>query len=269
MASRRAQQARTVLVTGASSGIGEALARCFAQDGHHLVLVARSSDKLRALAGELRSAQGTEVMVVPSDLSRPHAAQALAATLARRKVVVDVLVNNAGVLEQGPFWDIPAARHQQLIDLNVSGLTAMLAQFVPGMRERGWGRVLNVASIAAFQPVPTLAAYAATKAYVLSLTESLSEELKGSGVSVTALCPGVTATPMVAKATEANDKLLAIPAFMVSDVGAVAADGYRACMRGEVIKVPGIVNLATTLASRATPRWLLRGVSGIVARRSL
>jgi uncharacterized protein len=269
MAIRRAKQARTVLVTGASSGIGEALALCFAKDGHHLVLVARSTDKLHALAGKLKSAHGTEVMVVPSDLSRPNAAQALAATLARRKVVVDVLVNNAGVLEQGAFWEIAADRHQQLIDLNVSGLTAMLAQFLPGMRERGWGRVLNVASIAAFQPVPTLATYAATKAYVLSLTESLSEELKGSGVSVTALCPGVTATPMVAKATEANDKLSAIPAFMVSDVAEVAADGYRACMRGEVIKVPGIVNLATTLASRATPRWLLRGVSGIVARRSL
>jgi short-subunit dehydrogenase len=151
----------------------------------------------------------------------------------------------------------------------VSGLTAMLAMFLPGMCERGWGRVLNVASIAAFQPVPSLATYAATKAYVLSLTESLSEELKDSGVRITALCPGITATQMVSRAAEANDKLSKLPAFMVGDAAEVAAEGYRACLRGEVIKVPGVVNLATTLASRATPKWLLRSLSGMVVRRNL
>jgi len=260
---------RTALVTGASSGIGEALARCFAHGGFDLVLVARSAGKLRALAAELQAAHGVSVRVQPADLSQPGAAQALAAALRRKGVAVDVLVNNAGVLEQGAFCDIEPARHQALIDLNVSALTGMLAQFVPGMRERGWGRVLNVASIAAFQPVPTLATYAATKAYVLSLTESLSQELKGSGVSVSALCPGITATPMVAKATEANDKLSSIPGFLVGDVAEVATDGYRACLRGEVIKVPGILNLATTLASRATPKWLLRNLSGMVTRRSM
>ena len=260
---------RTALVTGASSGIGEALARCFARGGFDLVLVARSADKLKALAAELQSAHGVAVRVQPADLSRPGAAQALAVALKRRRVTVDVLVNNAGVLEQGVFCDIAAARHQDLIDLNVSGLTAMLVQFLPGMRERGWGRVLNVASIAAFQPVPTLATYAATKAYVLSLTESLSEELKGSGVSITALCPGITATQMVSRAAEANAKLSKLPAFMVGDAAEVAAEGYRACLRGEVIKVPGVLNLATTLASRATPKWLLRSLSGAVVRRSL
>jgi uncharacterized protein len=260
---------RTVLVTGASSGIGEELARCFAKGGFDLVLVARSADKLKALAAELQAAHGTTVRVQPADLSQPAAAAALAAALKRKHVTVDVLVNNAGVLEQGAFCDIAASRQQQMIDLNVSGLTAMLAQFLPGMCERGWGRVLNVASIAAFQPVPTLATYAATKAYVLSLTESLSEELKDSGVSITALCPGITATQMVSRAAEANDKLSKLPAFMIGDAAEVASDGYRACLRGEVIKVPGVVNLATTLASRATPRWLLRGLSGMVVRRSL
>jgi short-subunit dehydrogenase len=269
MATRRAKAVRTVLVTGASSGIGEALARCFARDGHNLVLVARRADKLHALSEELRAAHSTAVIVHSADLSQPGAAQALAAALKRKRVTVDVLVNNAGVLEQGAFCDIAAPRHQELIDLNVSGLTAMLAQFLPGMRQRGWGRVLNVASIAAFQPVPTLATYAATKAFVLSLTESLSEELKGSGVSVTALCPGITATQMVSRAAEANEKLSRLPGFLIGDAAEVAADGYRACMRGEVIKVPGVVNLASTLASRATPKWLLRSLSGIVARRSL
>jgi short-subunit dehydrogenase len=261
--------ARTVLVTGASCGIGEALARCFAKGGFDLVLVARSADKLRALAAELESAHGVPARVQPCDLSQPAAAAGLAAALRRRQVTVDVLVNNAGVLEQGAFCDIAPQRHQQLIDLNVSGLTSMLAAFLPGMRERGWGRVLNVASIAAFQPVPTLATYAATKAYVLSLTESLSEELKGTGVSVSALCPGITATQMVSRAAEANDKLARLPAFMIGDAADVAAEGYRACLRGEVIKVPGMLNLATTLASRATPKWLLRGLSGAVVRRSL
>jgi short-subunit dehydrogenase len=269
MARRRTKEARTVLVTGASSGIGEALAKCFARDGHDLVLVARSTGKLKELAVALAAEHGIEARVYTADLSQPGAAPALAAALARKQVTVDVLVNNAGVLEQGAFCDIPAQRHQELIALNVAGLTAMLSAFVPGMRDRGWGRVLNVASIAAFQPVPTLATYAATKAYVLSLTESLSEELKGSGVTVSALCPGVTATPMVAKAAAANDKLATLPAFLVGDVAAVAEEGCRACMRGEVIRVPGIVNLAGTLAARATPKWLLRGVAGMVARRSL
>ena len=260
---------RTALVTGASSGIGEALARCFAEGGFDLVLVARSADKLQALAGELQAAHGVNVQVQPSDLARPGAPAALARALERKGLAVDVLVNNAGVLEQGAFTDITAERHQQLIDLNVSALTAMLTQFVPGMRERGWGRVLNVASIAAFQPVPSLATYAATKAYVLSLTEALSEELKGSGVSISALCPGITATPMVSRATEANDKLSQLPRFLVGDAAEVAAEGYRACLRGEVIRVPGVFNLASTLAARATPKWLLRRLSGLVARRGL
>ncbi len=260
---------RTALISGASSGIGEELARCFAKGGFDLVLVARSADKLRALADELHAAHGTTVRVQPADLCHPGAAATLAAALRRKSLTVDVLVNSAGVLEQGAFCDIAPQRHQELVELNVAGLTAMLAQFLPGMRERGWGRVLNVASIAAFQPVPTLATYAATKAYVLSLTESLSEELKGSGVTVSALCPGITATQMVRRATEANDKLSRLPGFLIGDAAAVAAEGYRACLNGEVIRVPGWLNLAGTLAARATPKWLLRNFSGALVRNTL
>lgn len=269
MAKAASKNGRTVLITGASSGIGDALARCFARHGHSLVLVARSADRLQVLADRLTQAHGTSVTVLPADLSKPGVAATLAATLKRKHISVEVLVNNAGVLEQGAFCDIPAQRHAQLIDLNVAGLTAMLAAFVPGMRERGWGRVLNVASIAAFQPVPTLATYAATKAYVLSLTESLAEELKGSGVSVTALCPGVTATPMIEHAAEGNAKLSQLPRFLIGDAAKVAEEGYSACMRGDVIKVPGALNLAGTLAARATPKWLLRSLSGMVVRRGL
>jgi hypothetical protein len=269
MPARKIPPAPTALITGASSGIGEALARRFAKEGYALVLVARRADKLRSLAAELAAANGVPAVVQPADLTRPGAAQALASALKRKRVEVDVLVNNAGVLEQGAFCAIGAGRHQQLIDLNVSALTAMLAAFLPGMRERGCGRVLNVASIAAFQPVPTLATYAATKAYVLSLTESLSEELKGSGVTVTALCPGITATPMVDHATAANSKLSRLPRFLVGDAETVADEGVRACLRGDVIVVPGVFNLAGVLAARATPKWLLRAVSGAVARRGV
>jgi hypothetical protein len=255
-----------VLVTGASSGIGEALARCFARNGHRLVLVARRAGTLRRLAANLSAEFGVPALALPADLSRPQAAPALAARLARRRVAVDVLVNNAGVLEAGLFARMPARAHRQMIDLNVSGLAAMLAQFVPRMVRRGRGRILNVASIAAFQPVPTLATYAATKAFVLSLSESLAEELRDSGVTVTALCPGFTATPMLNRASKANARLARLPAVLVGDVEAVAAEGYRACMAGEVVAVPGALNVAATTAARAAPKWLVRRVAGALGR---
>jgi len=266
MANPASKGALTALVTGASSGIGVALAQCFARDGHRLVLVARSADRLRALAEQLNCEFGVRAVAMPADLSRPQAAAALAEALRRRRLTIDLLVNNAGVLEAGPFARMPARAHRQMIELNVAGLTAMLAQFVPGMVRRGRGRVLNVASIAAFQPVPTLATYAATKAFVLSLSESLAEELRDSGVTVTALCPGITATPMLSRATKANARLAQLPGALVSDVEEVAAEGYRACMAGEVIAVPGTLNLAATAATRAAPRWLVRRIAGAIGR---
>lgn len=257
----------TALITGASSGIGEALARCFARDGHRLVLVARSEDRLHALAAALHAEHGTPADVMAADLAVPGAAAALAQACKLKRRRVDVLVNNAGVLAQGAFNALPAAQHQQLIALNIAGLTAMLAAFLPAMLARGHGRVLNVASIAAFQPVPGLASYAASKAYVLSLTESLAEELRGSGVTVTALCPGITATGMLTGAAANNEKLSDLPSFLVGKVDAVAEQGYRACLAGEVIVVPGAMNRAATLAAGATPKWLLRRVAGALGRR--
>ena len=256
------------LITGASSGIGESLSHCFAAAGHDLVLVARSVDKLQALARLQMDTQNVLATVLPADLSEPQSAAALAATLKRRRLVPDVLVNCAGVLEQRAFVAMKPAAHQAIIDLNITALTAMLAHFLPLMVRRGSGRVLNVASIAAFQPVPLLATYAASKAYVLSLTESLSEELRGSGVTATALCPGITATKMLSAATAANQQLGRLPGFMVGKVDDVARQGFEACMRGDVICVPGGFNRAATLASRSTPKWLLRRVSGLVARKS-
>ena len=257
-----------MLVTGASSGIGEALARNFAAGGCDLVLVARSEDKLRSLAKALKASTGAKARVEVADLSRRGSARKLASALQKAGVEVDILVNCAGVVEHGRFAQMQAGAQQHLIDLNVSGLTDMLRHFLPPMIERGRGRILNVASIAAFQPVPGLATYAATKAYVLSLTESLSEELAGTGVCVTALCPGITATNMVAKVRKENQGLK-LPGFVVGDVEDVAGQGYRACMKGDVICVPGAVNLAATLTGRATPKWLLRRISGVMGRYSL
>jgi short-subunit dehydrogenase len=258
----------TVLVTGASSGIGETLAQKFSQRGYNVVLVARSTAKLTALAQQLESTSGNKVTVQTADLSRSGAAKKLATALKKLAIEIDILVNCAGVLEHGSFTDMTPAMHKGMIDLNISGLTDMLSYFLPPMIERGNGRVLNVASIAAFQPVPSLATYAATKAYVLSLTESLSEELADTGVTITTLCPGITATNMLT-AVEEGDDGLNIPNFIIGDVDDVAEQGYKACLKGEVICVPGAINIAATLSGRATPKWLLRKVSGIMGRYTL
>jgi short-subunit dehydrogenase len=261
-------QAEIVLITGASSGIGEELAKNFANGGFDLVLVARSEDKLKALASELESDTNAKVWVESADLSRRGAAKKLATSLDQQGIDVDILVNCAGVLENGNFVDLSGTSQQALIDLNVSGLTSMLSHFLPPMVARGKGRILNVASIAAFQPIPGLATYAATKAYVLSLTESLAAELSDTGVTVTALCPGVTATNMVTTAQE-NSGGFNLPAFMIGEVGQVATQGYQACLKGEVICVPGAVNQAATIMGRATPKWLLRRISGAMSRYTL
>jgi short-subunit dehydrogenase len=256
------------LITGASGGIGEALAHCFAEGGFDLVLVARSRDKLQELGKILAERYGVTALALPSDLSVVGNVDKLAAQLARRKLLVDVLVNNAGVLEQGAFAALDPVRQQGMIDLNISALTAMLTRFVPPMVARGHGRILNVASIAAFQPIPGLATYAATKAYVLSLSEALAEELRPDGISVTALCPGITETNMMRSAQEQNEQLQ-LPRFLVGDAYQVAHEGYLACMAGEAIRVPGAVNLATTLIARATPKWLVRRVGGLLARKTI
>ena len=259
----------TALITGASSGIGEALAHCFAAAHFNLILVARSEGKLKTLAKYLAQQHGIKAQVQTADLSQSGAADHLFAVLQRQHGVVDVLVNCAGVLEQGAFASIPHASHQQIIDLNISGLTAMLSAFVPHMVKRGTGRVLNVASIAAFQPVPTLASYAASKAYVLSLSESLVEELRGTGVTVTTLCPGITATNMLTQVAGANDKLAHLPSFLVGDVKQVAEMAFSACIKGEAICVPGMVNQAAMIASRSTPKWLIRRLGGLLGRKAL
>lgn len=255
-----------VLVTGASMGIGEALARRFARAGHDLVLVARSADRLAALAKELRNAHGVSVVAHVADLAADGEVDRLARSLARRRLAVDILVNNAGINHVGAFEEIPVANHDALIALNISAATALISAFLPGMIERGRGRILNVCSTSSFVPVPFMATYAASKAYLLSLTESLSEECRGKGVSFTALCPGVTATPMLDRMSVRNARFVRIIATTVLSVEEVADAGYQACMTGQVVRIPGNFNLAQAMTSRALPKWLTRRVSGMLGR---
>jgi len=269
MAEAKSKQREIALVTGASSGIGEALARRFAAGGFDLVLVARSVGKLRTLADALSAQHGIRAWVEPADLSAAEAAKALAARLARKKIRIDILVNNAGVNATGAFVRMPAEQSQRIIGVNAAASTAMLSHFLPPMVRRGHGRVLNVCSTSSFLPVPSMATYAATKAYLLSLTESLSEELKGTGVTITALCPGVTETHMKEVIDRANPQLSKQVALTVSKADDVAQEGYDACLAGEVIRVPGAVNLLTTLSGRAAPKWLVRRVLGFLGRKGL
>ncbi|MBL8490279.1 MAG: SDR family oxidoreductase [Rhodocyclaceae bacterium] len=256
------------LITGASAGIGAELARVMAAEGHDLVLVARSRDKLADLAAELRQGFGVDVRVHPLDLTARQATAQLADGLDAAGLEVDILVNNAGVIEVGPFQAMEAAAVARLTDLNIGALTALTRLMLPAMAARGRGRILNVASVAAFQPVPSMAVYAATKAYVLSFTEALSEEMRGTGVTLTALCPGLTDTNMMADIKSGSATARGIPGLLVSDPADVAREGYAAMMAGEVIRVPGVGNRLATGWSRVAPRWLVRYLAGLASRQA-
>ena len=245
------------LVTGASSGIGDALARVFAEKGFDLVISARREDRLTALADEL----SVDVVTVACDLSTPEGIEKLIAATAETKI--DVLVNNAGIAYSGDFSGQRIDDIQNMTNLNIIAPTALCHHFIGRMIKQGAGRILNVASVASFQPVPSMSAYAATKAYVLSLTESLSEECRGSGVYITALCPGLTKTDMVEDVQGSN-----VPEFLMSDPHDVAREGYDALMSGEVIRIPGVTNQAAIAWAKHQPRWLVRGLGGLLAKIS-
>jgi len=249
-----------VLVTGASAGIGRELARAFASKGRDLVLVARSHETTTGLARELIGTSGVNVKTIPADLSVAGAAEAIFEGLSRRGLSVDILVNNAGVLFEGDFSSIPLEDHLRLLQINVVALTALTRLFLPSMLQRRAGRILNVASTSAFMPVPRLAAYAAAKAYVLSLTESLSEELRGSGVTATALCPGFTDTSMMRGSRLGKS----VPSVMVMSPAAVAEQGCAACLAGETICIPGLANKLIASGTPLLPRALVRGVGGMI-----
>jgi hypothetical protein len=248
--------AETALITGASGGIGEELARLLAAGGSDVVLVARSVGKLTALAEELSRGHGVRATVVSEDLSAADAAQRIARRLTEQHIAVDMLVNNAGFATYGPFIETPADEEAQLLQVNIVALTALTKQFLPAMVRRGRGRVLNVASTAAFQPGPLMAVYYASKAYVLSFSEALSNETEGTGVTVTCLCPGLTRTGFQARAQMHESKLFST--LNVMSAQDVARAGYHGMMAGRAIVIPGLSNKIGVQAIRFAPRALVR-----------
>jgi len=222
------------------------------------VLAARSEHAIEALGRELAVTHAVRVKTMPVDLSLPGAPQAMEQALGDASVDVDVLVNNAGALAEGPFAAGALDDQLNLLQINVVALTALTRLFLPAMIARGAGRILNVASIAAFMPLPQLAIYAATKAYVLSLTEAVGEELKGTGVTATALCPGLTDTGMLRGSRLGRP----MPAMMTMTPKDVAEAGCAACLRGEAIAVPGLANKLIAGGASLAPRGLVKAIGG-------
>ena len=246
----------TALITGASSGIGEAFARLFAAEGFDLVLTARREEKLQQLAADLPTT--TKIVVLPGDLSTTAGITTFCESVSGESLEIDVLVNNAGMMVEQEFAKLTTEQIERAITLNITALTQLIHQFLPAMKARKSGRILNVASVAAFHPVPGMDIYAATKAYVLSFSEALAENLRDTGISVTALCPGLTDTNIVDTSVSG-----AIPTFMISQPDEVARSGFDALMNREVICIPGNANRLALAWAQHQPRWLVRGLGGL------
>jgi short-subunit dehydrogenase len=245
------------LITGASAGLGAEFARQCAARGESLALVARRRDRLEALAKEI----GGDVHIFAADLAPPGAASSLIAEIAAEGLGVDTLINNAGFGLAGKFADKPLARQSEMIDLNVRALVELCHLVLPAMRERGRGAICNVASTAAFQPGPNMAVYYATKAFVLSFTEALHHELKGSGIKVSALCPGPTTTEFGAVAgTNISSALDRI----TGNAENVVRTGLAGLDRNKAVVIPGIPNKATAQISRFLPRAAMRRIVGAI-----
>jgi short-subunit dehydrogenase len=240
---------KVVLITGATSGIGRSLARCFAGAGYDLIITARHKDALKITAAELEKQYKVTVTSIVSDLSKPNAAAELYELI--KSQPVDVLVNNAGNATYGLFAETDNQALVDLIRLNVESLTHLTRLILPGMVDLRSGRILNVASTAAFQPGPLMAVYSATKAYVLSFSEALRFELKGTGISVTTLCPGATDTSFQKRASFSESNLVK---FGMMSADKVAEEGFRGLMDNRELVIPGFKNKLGTILSRFSPR---------------
>ncbi|CAN5864753.1 SDR family oxidoreductase [soil metagenome] len=249
---------RTCIVTGASSGIGTEIARELARRGLGVTLVARREALLRALADELSAAHGVRAEMVVADLADAGSRATIATELVTRGLTVDVLVNNAGVTTLGPVHRSDPAREVALLRTNVEAVAHLCSNFLPGMVERGRGAVLNVASTAAFQPLPGQAAYGGAKAFVLSYSQAMRAELRGTGVIVTALCPGPVETGFgEAAGLGDGEAASALPKLMWVPAAAVAASAVAGLERGRAVVIPGAANRVGAVAGHLTPRRVL------------
>lgn len=255
----------TVLITGASGGIGYELAKLFARDRCNLVLVARNAAQLSQVAGELVSQFGITVKTVALDLGAPPAPKFLFDQLQREGIAVEILVNNAGFGMFGEFAKMPEEEIRGQIQLNIAALTELCRLFLPAMMARRKGKIMNVASTAAFQPGPLMAVYYASKAYVLSFSEALANELRGSGVTVTCFCPGATLTGFARRAGTENSRLFKQIGAM--DAVRVARDGYQGLMAGNTVVISGAHNWLVAESVRFAPRKLVTAISRWIAEK--
>lgn len=255
----------TVLITGASGGIGYELANLFAKDHHNLVLVARNAPRLVQVADELQRQFGITVRTFALDLTEPTAPQSLFAQVQREGVAVDILVNNAGYGRFGEFSDVPVEESLGQIQLNVAALTELTKLFLEPMLAHHSGKIMNVASTAGFQPGPLMAVYYATKAYVISFSEALANEVARKGIAVTCLCPGATETGFAGRA--GNDESRLFKKLRPMDAKTVARAGYRGLLKGKTMVIPGFRNWLVAESIRISPRKMVTALSRWVSER--
>ncbi len=234
--------AKTALITGASTGIGYELSKCFAADRHDLVLVARQEPKLRQVAEELSGQFGVSAKIIAADLAKPDTPQKIVDEVNKDSLPIDYLVNNAGFGLGGKFVETELAVELDMMQVNMTALVHLTKLFLPGMLARKSGKIMNVASTAAFQPGPLMAVYYATKAFVLSFSEAIANELAGTGVTVTALCPGPTQSEFQQRAHIENTRLIKGKFMGLMTSEAVARIGYDGFMQGKRLVIPGLMN---------------------------
>jgi len=260
-------QGKTALVTGASSGIGKSFAELLAAKGYALVLTARRGDRLEALAAELKQRHGIATHTIVADLARPDASAAIVAELAFRGLTIDLLVNNAGYGVPGTFDSVPWTDHQRFMQVMVTAVLDLTYRLLPGMIERGWGRIINVASVAGMVPSPaghTL--YGASKSFLIRFSEALSSENASKGVHVTALCPGFTLSEFH-DVLGTRDKMNKMPNLLWLQADDVVREGYEAVMKGHSVVVNGVIYQFLVWLTGALPRSVSRRVSGFAGRR--
>ncbi len=249
---------KIALITGASGGLGLEFARLFARGGYNLVLVARNEELLREVATELEQEHRVEVRVIIKDLARPEAPQEIFEELQTNRISLSALVNNAGFASYGPFAELNLSNELEMIQVNLVALTHLTKLFLPGLLERKEGKILNIASTAAFLPGPLMTVYYATKAYVLSFSEGLANELEDQGITVSAFCPGPVQTGFQKRAALEDSKLISDKKIM--DAPTAARIGYEALFRGKTVVVPGLKNKVMVQALRFTPRKIVTGI---------